>query len=65
VHRHRAYAGHRDAELPVTDAVCERVRRLPFFPDLTFEAVDGIGEAIARLAEHAEDVRRELAGTGT
>lgn len=56
VHRTQAYAGGPLVDLPVTDAVSERVLSLPMFAALPPDAVAKVADAMAALSHHAEEV---------
>jgi aminotransferase EvaB len=48
-HRQPAFGAiFADASLPVTERLCAEVLSLPCFPELTFDEVDGIAEAVNR-----------------
>jgi dTDP-4-amino-4,6-dideoxygalactose transaminase len=57
VHRQHAYRDVPPVDLPVTDRVAARTLCLPIFGDLGLADVDRVVEALARIQQHADEIR--------
>lgn len=60
VHRQLAYADVASDDLPVTDDLAARVVCLPLYAGLPAYGVEVVGEALASLAAHADEVRQRV-----
>ena len=63
VHHQTAYADLPPVELPTTERLASRVVSLPMWSHLPFDTVERIGEAIARIRDHAGEIG-DAAATG-
>ncbi|MGH8773878.1 MAG: DegT/DnrJ/EryC1/StrS family aminotransferase [Jiangellaceae bacterium] len=61
VHRQQAYRTARLPDLPTTDRLAARVISLPLWRDLPDDAVDRVVDVLARVHEHADEVRHACA----
>jgi dTDP-4-amino-4,6-dideoxygalactose transaminase len=62
VHTHKPYVGMEQADLPVTERVAGQSLSLPIWSHMTLETVERICAAIARIQDHAEEVKEVLGG---
>jgi len=64
VHRQPPYASSDGPDLPRTTDLANRVVTLPIWPEMDDTVVDTVAEVLARLHDHAGDMRRpgRLAG---
>jgi dTDP-4-amino-4,6-dideoxygalactose transaminase len=64
IHRQRAYHDrwHHRRDLPVTDALAQRVLSPPLWSHLSNQQLDRLCDAIQRIHEHASEIRRALPG---
>jgi len=49
-----AYLGYKKGDLPVSERIAERIVSLPMFPELTYEQVDYVIEAIREFYERSD-----------
>jgi dTDP-4-amino-4,6-dideoxygalactose transaminase len=61
VHRQKAYAARRgDRDLPVTDAVADRVLTLPLWSHMTTTTITELARVVERIHHNSSDIRGEL-----